>query len=90
MDFLDWRRIGVYHEYHTIVRGTVMRKLLLCFAFLLVLLSGAFCAGKFYEQNRKILLPLSITCHHAATDGYHVHRFLETLQQEADTFEQYL
>lgn len=47
-------------------------------------------AGKFYEQNRKILLPLSITCHHAATDGYHVHRFLETLQQEADTFEQYL
>ena len=47
-------------------------------------------AGKFYEQDRKILLPLSITCHHAATDGYHVHRFLETLQQEADTFEQYL
>lgn len=47
-------------------------------------------AGKFYEQDGKILLPLSITCHHAATDGYHVHRFLETLQQEADTFEQYL
>lgn len=46
--------------------------------------------GKFYEQDGKILLPLSITCHHAATDGYHVHRFLETLQQEADTFEQYL
>ena len=27
-----------------------MRKLLLCFAFLLVLFSAAFCAGKFYEQ----------------------------------------
>ena len=27
-----------------------MRKLLICFAFLLVLLSGAFCAGKLYEQ----------------------------------------
>ena len=47
-------------------------------------------AGKYYEQDGKLLLPLSITCHHAATDGYHVHRFLETLQQEADTFEQYL
>lgn len=27
-----------------------MRKLLICFAFLLVLFSGAFCAGKLYEQ----------------------------------------
>lgn len=27
-----------------------MRKLLLCFAFLFVLFSGAFCAGKLYEQ----------------------------------------
>lgn len=27
-----------------------MRKLLICFAFLLILFSGAFCAGKLYEQ----------------------------------------
>lgn len=47
-------------------------------------------AGRFYETDGKIKLPLSITCHHAATDGYHVHRFLETLQAEADSFEKYL
>ena len=29
-------------------------------------------AGKFYEKDGRILMPLSITCHHAATDGYHV------------------
>ena len=31
-------------------KGNAMRKLLLCFAFLFVLFSGAFCAGKLYEQ----------------------------------------
>ena len=44
-------------------------------------------AGKIYdsEDGRK-LLPLSITCHHAATDGYHVDRFLKELQREMDAF----
>lgn len=35
-------------------------------------------------------MPLSVTCHHAATDGYHVNRFLETLQSEMKSFEQYM
>lgn len=47
-------------------------------------------AGKFAEENGRLLMPLSITCHHAATDGYHVHLFLEELQAEADCFEHYL
>ena len=47
-------------------------------------------AGKITEKNGKLLMPLSITCHHAATDGYHVHRFLEWLQKEADAFEKYI
>ena len=47
-------------------------------------------AGKFYEKDGKTLMPLSITCHHAATDGYHVSRFLEKFQSEADSFEKYL
>lgn len=47
-------------------------------------------AGRFFEENGKIRMPLSITCHHAATDGYHVSRFLEALQSEADSFEKYL
>ena len=47
-------------------------------------------AGKFCETDGRTLFPLSITCHHAAADGYHVSRFLDGLQAEADTFEKYL
>lgn len=47
-------------------------------------------AGKFYEQEGRLLMPLSITCHHAATGGWHVSRFLEDLQAQADSFEQFL
>ncbi|MDD6991710.1 MAG: CatA-like O-acetyltransferase [Oscillospiraceae bacterium] len=31
-------------------------------------------------------MPLSVTCHHAATDGYHISRFLEELQKDMDSF----
>ena len=34
----------------------------------------------------KELLPLSLTSHHAATDGYHISRFLEELQGDMDSF----
>jgi len=43
-------------------------------------------AGKFYEKGGKLLMALSITCHHATTDGYHVNCFLEQLQREMDCF----
>ena len=43
-------------------------------------------AGRFYEKDGRIMMPLSITCHHAATDGYHINRFLEALQSEAEAF----
>ena len=42
--------------------------------------------GKFYEKDEQVLLPLSVTCHHAATDGWHVSRFLEKLQSDMDRF----
>lgn len=45
-------------------------------------------AGKFYEKDGKMMLPLSITCHHATTDGYHVNKWLETLQYAIDHFEE--
>ena len=35
-------------------------------------------------------MPLSLTCHHATTDGWHVHRFLESLQEKMDEFERFL
>ena len=47
-------------------------------------------AGKFMKRDGKTLLPLSITCHHAATDGYHVSQFLDTFQKDANRFETFL
>lgn len=47
-------------------------------------------AGKFFTQDGRTLMPLSITCHHAATDGCHVADFLESLQADMDAFRQYL
>lgn len=47
-------------------------------------------AGRFREQAEETFLPLSITCHHAATDGWHVHRFLEKLQNDMNVFDEAL
>ncbi len=46
--------------------------------------------GKFFEKDGRLCMPFSITCHHASTDGYHVSCFLEKLQGEFHSFEQYL
>lgn len=43
-------------------------------------------AGKYFTKDDKILMPLSITCHHATTDGYHVNKFLEDLQNDMNRF----
>lgn len=47
-------------------------------------------AGKFTEEGGRTLLPLSITCHHATTDGWHISRFLEDLQSDMAHFEEYI
>ena len=47
-------------------------------------------AGRYYKKDEQILLPLSVTCHHATTDGWHVARFLESLQSDMDRFAQFL
>lgn len=47
-------------------------------------------AGKFFEAGEELMMPLSMTCHHAATDGYHITRFLEELQKDMDNFERYV
>ena len=44
-------------------------------------------AGKYHEENGSILMPLSVTCHHATTDGYHISEFLKSLQSDMDNFE---
>lgn len=47
-------------------------------------------AGKFTEKDGRLMMPLSLTCHHAATDGYHVQKFLSSLQRYMDRFEDFL
>lgn len=42
---------------------------------------------KYCEKEERLLLPFSITRHHAATDGWHIQRFLESLQKGIDQFE---
>lgn len=39
----------------------------------------SFEAGGFKEQDGKTIMPLSITVHHATTDGYHIKLFLDEL-----------
>lgn len=43
-------------------------------------------AGKFVERGGAVMMPLSMTCHHATTDGWHVRCFLESLQADMDGF----
>ncbi len=43
-------------------------------------------AGAFVEENGKIYMPMSITCHHATTDGWHVKVFLESLNRKIEEF----
>ena len=47
-------------------------------------------SGKFYEKEGRLFMPLSITCHHASTDGWHINQFLKSLQRNADRFEIFL
>ncbi len=45
-----------------------------------------FTLGKFFEENGKRLIPLSLQVHHAVCDGYHVGKFVDTLQKLIDEF----
>ena len=47
-------------------------------------------AGKLTETGGRTLLPLSLTCHHAATDGCHIAAFLDELQDDAEHFSLFL
>ena len=43
-------------------------------------------AGRFEEREGRLMMPLSITCHHAAADGWHVQQFLTSWQEGEDRF----
>ncbi|MGH0924231.1 type A chloramphenicol O-acetyltransferase [Bacillus pacificus] len=37
--------------------------------------------GKYFNEENKVMLPVSLQVHHSVCDGYHASRFLEDLQQ---------
>lgn len=39
-----------------------------------------FTMGRFYEESRRVLMPLAIQVHHAVCDGYHACAFIDDLQ----------
>ena len=41
-------------------------------------------SGRMTEKDGRIQMPLSVTVHHATTDGYHLHVFFEELQRMMD------
>ncbi len=50
----------------------------------------SFEAGGFVENNGKIQMPLSVTVHHATTDGYHLKVFFEELQKTMNKPEEWI
>lgn len=51
---------------------------------------SSFEAGGFANKEGKIVMPLSITVHHATTEGCHLRSFFETLQHYMDYPEEWL
>nr|WP_302592871.1 CatA-like O-acetyltransferase [uncultured Marvinbryantia sp.] len=38
--------------------------------------------GKYFIENEKVLLPVSVLCHHALVDGLHISKFYDFLNKE--------
>ena len=43
-------------------------------------------AGKYHNEGDRVIMPLSLTCHHATTDGWHIAGFLEDLENDIKHF----
>ena len=42
------------------------------------------------REGERLLLPFSLTVHHATVDGWQVHQFLSALQKDMDRFQDFL
>lgn len=49
-----------------------------------------FTIGKYFEQDKKILLPVSVQVHHAVCDGYHTSRLFNEIQEMAYNYKGWL
>lgn len=47
-------------------------------------------SGRLRREGERLLLPFSLTVHHAAADGWQVHQFLTALQKDMDRFQDFL
>lgn len=47
-------------------------------------------SGKIHEENGNLIMPFSMTLHHATTEGYHVDKFLKDLQYQMDNPKEWL
>ena len=46
--------------------------------------------GKFFEQNEKVLMPVSVQAHHALVDGRHMGHYFEFLDEITSDPEKYM
>ena len=53
-------------------------------------LKPIFTIGKYTSQEGKVMIPLSIQCHHAICDGYHAGLLLEHIRNLAASFEKWM
>ena len=42
--------------------------------------------GKYFEQNDRLLLPFSVTAHHALVDGLHIARYFDRFQENLNAW----
>lgn len=49
-----------------------------------------FTTGKYFKQENKMFIPISIQVHHAICDGYHASRFINEMQELAFSFQEWL
>lgn len=47
-------------------------------------LQPIFTMGKYQEENGRTLLPLAIQVHHGVCDGFHLCRFVNSLQERLE------
>lgn len=43
--------------------------------------------GKYYEENGRIFMPLSVQAHHSFVDGIHIGKFVDVLQGYLDKYD---
>ena len=56
----------------------------------IVWLSPFVMVGKFFRQEEKILLPVSLSVHHAVCDGYHVSHFFDEFQKMSSLCDEWI